>query len=81
MWRALELLLKYRHLTRNPKVTRCKRLPFLYSNLRVYAKRSDRASCATFAVNCGANIPVVIGSEAIVQDSFDLRPATPGSRR
>ena len=30
-------------------------------------------------VNCGANIPVVTGSEAIVQDSFDLRPATPGS--
>src|SRR5215469_2740099 len=26
-------------------------------------------------VNCGTNIAVVTGSEAIVQDSFDLRPA------
>jgi hypothetical protein len=28
--------------------------------------------------NCGENVPVVTGSTAIVQDSFDLRPATPG---
>jgi hypothetical protein len=31
-------------------------------------------------VNCGDNIPVMPGqSNAVVQDSFDLRPATPGS--
>lgn len=30
-------------------------------------------------VNCGANTPAVTGIETIVQDSFDLRPATPGS--
>ncbi len=31
-------------------------------------------------VNCGDNIPVVPGQpNAVVQDSFDLRPATPGS--
>jgi hypothetical protein len=29
--------------------------------------------------NCGANIPVVPSSTTVVQDSFDLRPATPGS--
>lgn len=29
-------------------------------------------------VNCGANIPVVLGSKVIVQDSFDLKPARPG---
>jgi len=29
-------------------------------------------------VNCGANIPVVTGTEAIIQDSFDLRPSSPG---
>jgi hypothetical protein len=28
-------------------------------------------------VNCGANIPVVTGTEAITQDSFDLRSAKP----
>jgi len=28
--------------------------------------------------NCGANIPVVTGSEAIIQDSFDLGLPTPG---
>jgi hypothetical protein len=27
----------------------------------------------------GANIPVVMSSEAVVQDSFDLRPRTPGA--
>jgi hypothetical protein len=27
---------------------------------------------------CGANIPVFAGLEAIIQDPFDLRPATPG---
>ena len=31
-------------------------------------------------INCGDNIPVMPGSSnAVVQDSFDLRPATPGS--
>jgi len=31
-------------------------------------------------VNCGDNIPVIPGQpDAVVQDSFDLRPATPGS--
>jgi hypothetical protein len=30
-------------------------------------------------VNCCANIPVVTSTEAIIQDSFDLRPSTPGS--
>jgi hypothetical protein len=29
-------------------------------------------------VNCGNNVPVVTGSTAIVQDSFDLHPATVG---
>jgi hypothetical protein len=29
--------------------------------------------------NCGANIPVTTGTTLIVQDTFDLRPATPGA--
>src|ERR1700723_2233301 len=29
--------------------------------------------------NCGANIPVTTGTTLIVQDAFDLRPATPGA--
>jgi hypothetical protein len=28
--------------------------------------------------NCGANIPVTTGTTDIIQDAFDLRPATPG---
>jgi hypothetical protein len=30
-------------------------------------------------VNCGAKVSVVTDSTAIVQDTFDLRPATPGA--
>lgn len=29
--------------------------------------------------NCGANFPVTTGTTAIIQDSFDLRPPSPGS--
>ena len=29
--------------------------------------------------NCGANIPVTTGTTLIVQDTFELRPATPGA--
>jgi hypothetical protein len=28
--------------------------------------------------NCGGNIPVVTGTEVIIQNSFDLRAAIPG---
>jgi hypothetical protein len=31
-----------------------------------------------YSLSSGANIPVVPSSETVVQDSFDLRPATPG---
>ena len=30
-------------------------------------------------LNCAANIPVVTGTEAIVQNSFDPRPSSPGA--
>jgi len=40
---------------------------------------TDRTAYLHFQlVNCGANILVVTGTEAIIEDSFDLRPATPG---